>query len=209
MSDALAQISLQAEAIGPGRLVLVVGPSGAGKDTLLALAKAACAGDDSIVFARRAVTREASSFEDNVQLSDAEFALALARGDFAMHWDAHGHRYALSRSIDDDIRAGRTVVANVSRTVIASTRRAYANVVVIAITAPAEVLAQRLAMRARSTDGTLQDRLARKVADDAAPDKTIVNVSSAEFHARQLVQAIRGGHRLDNEGCDDVVNHHG
>jgi len=24
------------------------------------------------------------------------------------------------------------------------------------------------------------------------PDKTIVNVSSAEFHARQLVQIIRG-----------------
>ncbi len=52
-------------AIGPGRLVLVVGPSGAGKDTLIGLAQAACAEDGTIVFPRRVVTREASASEDN------------------------------------------------------------------------------------------------------------------------------------------------
>ena len=59
-----------------------------------------------------------------------------------MHWEAHGHCYALPRAIDDDIRAGRTVVANVSRTVIDAMRRAYANVVVVSITAPPDVLAR-------------------------------------------------------------------
>jgi ribose 1,5-bisphosphokinase len=192
MSDSPANSPAQATAIGPGRLILVVGPSGAGKDTLLGLARAACAGDDSIVFARRVVTREASSFEDNEQLSGYDFLAAVGRGEFAMHWEAHGHHYGLPRTINDDIRAGRTVVANVSRTVIASMRRMYANVVVIAITAPAEVLEQRLAMRARASDGALKDRLARNVANEVPPDKTIVNVSSAEFHARQLAQMIRG-----------------
>ena len=181
--------------IGPGRLIVVVGPSGAGKDTLLGLARTECASDGDIVFARRVVTREASSFEDNEQLSHDAFGAALARGDFAMHWEAHGHRYGLPRSIDDDIRAGRTVVANVSRTVIAPARLAYASVVVVSITAPADVLAQRLAMRARNSDGALEDRLQRKVADGATPDETIVNLSSAEFHARQLVQIIRGERR--------------
>jgi len=192
MSELPAISAAQATTIGPGRLVLVVGPSGAGKDTLLGLAKAACEDDGNVVFARRVVTREASPFEDNAQLSDEQFLAALGRGEFAMHWEAHGHRYGLPRGIDDDIRAGRTVVANVSRMVIEPMRQTYANVVVVAITAPADVLAQRLAMRARGSDGALPDRLQRKIADDPAPDKAIVNVGSAEFHARQLAQIIRG-----------------
>ena len=180
-------------AIGPGRLILVVGPSGAGKDTLLGLAKAACAGDGNVVFARRAVTREASPFEENEQLSLDAFRQARSQGDFAVHWEAHGHCYALSRALDDDIRAGRTVVANVSRAVVEAVRRAYADVVVISITAPPEILSQRLAARARSSDGRLADRLARAV-DDAAtvPDVTITNIGSAEHHARELVRIIKG-----------------
>jgi ribose 1,5-bisphosphokinase len=181
------------EAIGPGRLILVIGPSGAGKDTLLGLAKAACAEDTNIVFPRRIVTREASEFEDNEQISPDAFRQALATDAYAMHWAAHGHCYALPRAIDDDIRAGRTVIANVSRTVISAMRLAYADVVVISITAPPDVLAQRVAARARASDGNIGQRLGRSVDDRAAaPDVTIMNVSSAEYHARQFVRAIRG-----------------
>jgi ribose 1,5-bisphosphokinase len=183
----------QTAAIGPGRLVLVVGPSGAGKDTLLGLARAACADDGNIVFPRRMITREASASEENEEMSVGTFQEALARGEYAMHWEAHGHRYALSRAIDDEIRAGRTIVANVSRTVIGAMRRAYADVVVVSITAPPDVLAERIAMRRRSSDGRLESRLGRTVEDaSAAPDVTIVNVGSAEYHARQIVRVIKG-----------------
>jgi len=180
-----------AAGIGPGRLVLVVGPSGAGKDTLLGLARAASADDANIVFVRRVVTREASSAEDNEQMSVEAFRDAKARGAFAVHWEAHGHAYGLPRSIDDDIRAGRAVVANVSRTVIPALRHVYANVVAVAVTAPADVLAERLAMRKRGSDGNITERLARTV-EDAESDATIVNISSAEYHARQLLRIIRG-----------------
>jgi ribose 1,5-bisphosphokinase len=183
----------QATAIGPGRLVLVVGPSGAGKDTLLGLAKAACADDRNIVFPRRMITREASASEENEEVSIGTFQEALTRGEYAMHWEAHGHCYALSLAIDDEIRAARTIVANVSRTVIGAMRRAYADVVVVSITAPPNVLAERIAMRARGSDGKLESRLGRVVEDaSAAPDVTIVNISSAEYHARQLVRVIKG-----------------
>jgi ribose 1,5-bisphosphokinase len=179
--------------IGPGRLVLVVGPSGAGKDTLLNLARAACAEDRSIVFPRRIVTREASPSEDNRELDPQSFQTALARGEFAVHWEAHGHRYALPRGIDDDIRAGRAVVANVSRTVLQALRRAYADVVVVEVTAPPEVLAARLSMRARGSDGAIEPRLRRKIdVATAAPDTTILNVGDTGPHARQLLAAIRG-----------------
>jgi len=182
-----------ATTIGPGRLILVVGPSGAGKDTLLGLAKAACADDRDIVFPRRLITRQASSSEDNEEVSAEAFQRAAAAGDYAMHWDAHGHRYALSRTIDDDIRAGRTVIANVSRTVIAAARRHYAKAVVVSVTAPPDVLAARLAMRARSSDGLLAQRLARTVDESTStPGFTIVNPGTAEYHARQLVRIIKG-----------------
>jgi ribose 1,5-bisphosphokinase len=182
-----------AVAIGPGRLVLVVGPSGAGKDTLLQLAKAACADNPNIVFPRRVITREASRSEDNEEASREEFGRALARDEYAMHWEAHGHCYALPRAIDADIRAGRTVVANVSRTVIGAVRRAYADVAVVSITAPPQVLAERLAMRQRDSDGRIEHRLRRTVDEaHAAPDVTIVNVGAAEYHARQLVRVISG-----------------
>jgi ribose 1,5-bisphosphokinase len=183
----------QSVAIGPGRLVLVVGPSGAGKDTLLGLARAACADDRTIVFPRRVITREASASEDNEEVSIRTFQEALARSEYAMHWEAHGHCYALSRAIDDEIRAGRTIVANVSRTVIGAIRRAYADVVVVLITAPPNVLAERIAMRARSSDGMVENRLRRAVEDaSATPDVTIVNTGSAEYHARQFVRVIKG-----------------
>ena len=73
-----------AAAIGPGRLVLVVGPSGAGKDTLLGLARVACADDGNIVFPRRVITREASASEENEEVSAGTFQEALARGEYAM-----------------------------------------------------------------------------------------------------------------------------
>lgn len=198
MSETATTAAGQAGAIGPGRLVLVVGPSGAGKDTLLRLAHAACIDDHAIVFPRRVVTRESSADEDNVSLGADEFRRAREHGEFAVHWDAHGHSYALPLEINDDIRAGRTVVVNVSRTVIGTLRQNYANVVVVAITAPPDVLAQRLAARARHSDGNIAERLTRSVNDASAQaDVTILNAGSAVYHGRQLARVIR------NEGWDE------
>ncbi|MGM4878108.1 phosphonate metabolism protein/1,5-bisphosphokinase (PRPP-forming) PhnN [Bradyrhizobium sp. 956_D2_N1_5] len=192
MSETATMAHDEASGIGPGRLVLVVGPSGAGKDTLLRLAQAACVDDHDIVFPRRVVTRESSEAEDNMAMSQDEFRRAREHGDFAVHWEAHGHSYALPLEINDDILAGRAVVANVSRTVIGALRQAYANVVVVAITAPPDVLAQRLAARARHSDGNIADRLARSVDDTSAnADVTILNAGSADYHSRQLVRVIR------------------
>jgi ribose 1,5-bisphosphokinase len=193
VTDTPSISGLRPAAIGPGRLVLVVGPSGAGKDTLIGLARAACADDGGVVFPRRVVTREASRFEDNEQVSVEAFRRALAHGDFAVHWEAHGHCYALPRAIDDDIRAGRTVIANVSRTVVAAMRRTYADVTVVSVTAPPEILAERLGARGRGSDGPVADRIGRTVDGIATADVTIANVGDVELHSREFVRIINGG----------------
>lgn len=189
MTDIATLSAPDTDLIGPGRLVLVVGPSGAGKDTLIGLAQTACAGDIKIVFPQRVVTREASSFENNEAVNPIRFGQMLAHGDFAFQWEAHGLRYGVPRSIVDDVKAGRAVVVNASRTIIEFARRSYANVTVVSVTAPPEILAQRLAARARSSDGQLDGRLRRAVAAPAA-DVVINNIGRAEDHAAELLKAI-------------------
>lgn len=190
MTDILADAAASAK-IGPGRLVLVVGPSGAGKDTLIDLARAACVGDDRVVFTRRVVTREASGAEDNDQVTPEAFRAAAARGDFAVHWEAHGLCYALPRSVTEHIGAGRTVVANISRSVIDELRGLYSDVVVIAVTAPPEVLAARLLARGRTSDGPIAQRLQR-TASDIVADVVIDNVGDPLIGARVLVAQLKG-----------------
>lgn len=177
--------------IGPGRLLLVVGPSGAGKDTVIAGAKAACADRTDVVFPRRVVTRDASAAEDHDSLDAAGFDRALADGAFAFWWPAHNLRYGIPRAIDDDIRAGRTVVCNVSRGIVADLRLRYAHVVAVRITAPADILAARLAGRGRGSDGPLPDRIKRNEAYAGfQPDRTIDNSGSPAAAIRRLVKLI-------------------
>jgi ribose 1,5-bisphosphokinase len=179
--------------IGPGHLVLVVGPSGAGKDTVLTLARAATRHDDRVVFPRRVITRAADGAEDHDSMIDTEFEQAIADGAFTVWWGAHGHRYGILVSAEHAIRAGRTVVCNVSRGVVTALRQRYAAVTVVLVTAPVDALEQRLAARRRSSDGDLAKRIARaNVADsEFVADVVIDNVGAPELAAETLLDVLR------------------
>jgi len=179
--------------IGPGRLVLVTGPSGAGKDTLIAGARAACAGDPAIVFPRRVVTRPASGHEDHDSLDETAFEDAVRDGAFAFWWHAHGLKYGVPRVAEDDVGAGRTVVCNASRGVVADLRLRFARVEAVLVTAPADMLAARLAGRARATDGSLARRLGRNEAyAEFRADHVIENSGAADAAVQRLIDVIRG-----------------
>lgn len=148
-----------------GTLFLVVGPSGSGKDTLIAAAREALAGDAQFVFPRRVLTRpQAPDAEVYDTLAPEAFAAAEAAGAFALSWEAHGLRYGIPRAIEDALAAGRHVVINVSREMVDGTRARYRPVRVIEVWAPHEVLAERLARRGRESVSDILERLRRSEA---------------------------------------------
>jgi ribose 1,5-bisphosphokinase len=150
-------------------LVLVVGPSGAGKDTLIAKAHDALRDDLRFTFVRRVVTRNAvAALEDHATMDEAAFTVALMRGDFALHWEAHGLRYGIPATIDADLRAGRVVVANGSRAAIPEARRRYPDCVVFLVTANRETRAARLTARGRESAADVHARLEREGIELAA-----------------------------------------
>jgi ribose 1,5-bisphosphokinase len=174
--------------IGPGRVVLVVGPSGAGKDTLIAIAREKLGGRCDIIFPKRFVTREPSAAEDNFVISPSQFAEALPRGQFALHWRAHGICYGIGADIDDAIQAGVTVVINISRSVVADARHRYTRVDVAYIDAPAELRLQRIAQRGRETSVGARSRLPQASDTFCASEADIFIVNDREPAA--------GGQRL-------------
>jgi ribose 1,5-bisphosphokinase len=179
--------------IGPGALVVVVGPSGAGKDTLIGLARTLCADDPRIVFPRRIVTRPASEAEPHDSATPFEFDAAVAQRAYAFWWEAHGLKYALSGAIDSELRTGNTVVCNVSRAVVRELRERYAHLTVVMVTAPKDVLVARLAARGRETGGDVAERLGRTAPtiDDVAPDVTIENIGDPKEGANRLADVLR------------------
>ena len=184
--------STERREVRAGAFVCVVGPSGAGKDTLIAEARRQLSWRTDVIFPRRIVTREASSFEDHDSLSREAFLQAEAAGAFAMSWQAHGLHYAIPGAVAARIDRGACAVCNLSRAAVAPARKRFGRVAVVLVTAPKTVIAERLAARARETSEAISARLSRE-AEFALPieaDLRIVNVGPVARCAGELVAHI-------------------
>jgi phosphonate metabolism protein PhnN/1,5-bisphosphokinase (PRPP-forming) len=149
-----------------GHLVLVVGPSGAGKDSVMMGAREVLKADGNFIFPRRFVTRLSNpDAEDHVSMTEMEFALAVAEGAFALWWRAHGNSYGIGSFIESHLDSGATVVVNCSRASIADACERFANVTVAEITAPEDVLVTRIVARGREMPEQARERVQRKVPD--------------------------------------------
>lgn len=176
-----------------GAFVAVVGPSGAGKDTLIAHARAVLADEPQVDFVRRVITRPCDgSTEVHDSMTDAEFVAAEQNGAFALSWEAHGLRYGLPACIDRALDNGHVAVANLSRGALPTLRERYANVAVVEVTADPEILASRLAGRGRESREEILARLARTIGcETTGPAIALDNSGPAQIAGDRLVAIIR------------------
>ena len=174
-----------------GTFVAIVGASGAGKDSLINFARECLA--DSVVVVRRVVTRAADgSTEDHESLTPEAFAAAEAAGEFALSWEAHGLNYGLPIALEDDLAAGRVVIANLSRAVLPRLLARYPNALVVEVTAEPSVIARRLAGRGRETGDDIARRMERGAGFRLPPSTVQIDNSGALDHAgNRFVSLLR------------------
>lgn len=165
------------------RLVVVVGPSGAGKDSLL---RAWCAAPGAPRIAQRVITRAPDGNEAHEAVTPGDFAGLRGRGLLATWWQAHGLDYGVRWSELEPLARGRWVVLNGSRAHLAALRAQAPGVRVVEISASPELLAQRLAARGREDASAREQRLARRVEAPLDADFALVNDCPLE----QGVQAL-------------------
>lgn len=176
-----------------GHMVVVVGPSGAGKDTLMAYAASHLNGRQDIAFVRRVITRDGNAGgEDHDAVSEAEFDHMAESGSFAVSWEAHGLRYGIPSRTLMQIANGQLVIANGSRSALPRFKAAFPAMTVINITARPEVLAERLEARGRETREEILGRLERSspTLDGDYDVVTIDNSGTLEDAGNTLVEAL-------------------
>lgn len=175
----------------PGRIFAVVGPSGAGKDTLIAAAREA---RPDLVIVRRVITRPSEAGGEDFDGTTVEdFARRCAAGEFTLDWQAHGLCYGIPADQIALAASGRDVMFNGSRAALDVARDRLPGLRVIVVTAPDAVLAERLAGRGRESHAQIVDRLAR--ASYALPEgfavSVVLNDSTREVGAQRFLDALQ------------------
>lgn len=175
-----------------GSLIYVMGPSGAGKDSLLDIAKKHFAGNSDIVFTKRYVTREAGlGGEDYIALSPEEFQRLERENFFLFTWRSHGLFYGCDHTIEERMAEGKLVLVNGSRAYLNQALRRVPGLISLEITARPEVLAARLKSRGRETAAEQSERL-KQAAYVFGQIKSIDNSGPLEKAAEEFLAFLEG-----------------
>jgi ribose 1,5-bisphosphokinase len=164
-----------------GRLVYVMGPSGAGKDTLLA-AVARQLGT-RVCVAPRIVTRPSADAEPfSCYLTPDDFQEQVRANRLALAWQANGLSYGIPVTIDTRMAQGCSVFVNGSRAYLPQAFERYPDMLAVLITADEAILAARLAARGRESQQQIAARLRRNAQvphEWAGPADSLITVDNS------------------------------
>lgn len=149
------------------KIILIVGASGVGKDSLIKEAKKELKED--YIFIRRYITRKPDKSEKNFFLENKAFKLLKKNNYFISSWEAHGNFYGIS---NESIKKRMNIIS-ISRSKINDFEKVFDNVFVINITLNKEELKNRLIKRGRETLEEIQKRLDRNY--DKIEAKNLIN----------------------------------
>jgi len=169
-----------------GRLIMVVGPSGSGKDSILQGAALHCRNNPRIEFVRRVITRECDPLSEvHDSVSKAQFIARQQRGDFCVWWQANGLHYGLPVAVFAKIEQGQLLIANGSRAAIPDIRSKFKQLTIVHVVVDHDVLAARLASRQRETTEQIEHRLQRNknMASIDGDDVVTIDNSAAKSSA--------------------------
>lgn len=178
-----------------GRLIYAMGPSGAGKDSLLAWLKAQGASLVPVHLARRTITRPPSVGGEHHEAVDARaFARLRERKAFALDWDANGLHYGVRHAELAPLRTRSWVMVNGSRAYLPQALRSFPGLTVLYITASTENLRRRLLARGREGPDMVEARVRRASAfrlPTQIPAIEVRNDGSLDEAGAQLLQALQ------------------
>jgi ribose 1,5-bisphosphokinase len=180
------------------RLIYVMGPSGAGKDSVLQGLRDTWADLPTAHWARRTITRATQpDGEAHESVTQQEFDNLDQEGAFAMAWQANGLAYGIRREELKPLSTGHCVFVNGSRAYLSQVLQQWPTLTVVHINASADVLLQRLNSRNRESVQDISERMSRRIAIDLPLDAiSIVNDGSLQ----EAVQSLRS--QLQARLCD-------
>lgn len=177
----------------PGLLILVVGNSGSGKDSIMKGIKKRYPPDlKPVHLTQRYITRPTSDSEDNVSITPEEFKEMSTQDKFALEWHIYGLDYGVPIEIDDWLKKGHPVLVNVSRSIVKKAREIYQNIIVVFIEVPFEVTLKRVKERARESGKRLEERIERAKENQkfSEADFVVDNSGTLENAINQFLEYI-------------------
>lgn len=179
-----------------GRLYYVMGPSGAGKDSVLNWVREHGA-SHGVLCAHRYITRPADAGgENHVALSEEEFQSREKRGLFALTWQAHGLHYGIGNEVAHWIARGADVLVNGSRGAFDTACERFPTLHPVLITADSQFIAKRLMARGRESEADIEKRIAKMDAYPIPAGAMVIrNDGSLAEAGSALLRAIRTGHQ--------------